>query len=350
MKPDATLVDRIFKPLLMLTILATSLFSVIAIMKFSSTVLALCLLNSATAFVVQTPKSLSPVSLNAEQGVTEFFAATSTLNNAANAQQRAGSANYAPGRQQGLNMPGNDMHLAMGNIWDTASQIILQGGSLRTWSETTGSVERVQVLMRTEGRPLNANVELWHGPDNTPLKMAIYSEDGGLRPFNAVIETPTGQNTIAIRNTGQMEFPFTALVEPGVKDVAKILLDMGTTKTIQGGAILTFPFDHSVASVQVLLKTGGRPLNVRIELLQGPNNDKTVVDVYAEDGAERPFFAVIETPGTGNVVRIVNTASVEFPLTACVQAYALEPSTGSGDFGEKGWDIGGTGSFQSSRK
>jgi hypothetical protein len=325
-------------------------------MKFSSTVLAFCVLHSTvwgtTAFSVQTPNTFSRVlSLNSDRG-TQGVTTTQTLSNA-NVQQlvsQAANSVSVPGRPQASNMPGNDMHLAMGNIWDTASQIILQGGSLRTWSETTGSVERVQVLMRTEGRPLNANVELWHGPDNTPLKMAIYSEDGGLRPFNAVIETPTGQNTIAIRNTGQMEFPFTALVEPGVKDVAKILLDMGTTKTIQGGAILTFPFDHSVASVQVLLKTGGRPLNVRIELLQGPNNDKTVVDVYAEDGAERPFFAVIETPGTGNVVRIVNTASVEFPLTACVQAYALEPSTGSGEFGEKGWDIGGTGSFQSSRK
>jgi hypothetical protein len=335
-------------------------------LSISSNLLALCVLQSSVwgtaAFLDQSPKALSRVlsstpylqSLNADR-VPEGFA-TTTLNNA-NVQRPTSSTingastqingSSAPSRPQAqAQVKGNDMHLAMGNIWDTASQIILQGGSLRTWSETTGSVERVQVLMRTEGRPLNANVELWHGPDNTPLKMAIYSENGGLRPFNAIIETPTGQNTIAIRNTGQMEFPLTALVEPGVKDVAKILLDMGSTKTIQGGAILTYPFDHSVASVQVLLKTGGRPLNVRIELLQGPNNDKQVIDVYTEDGLERPFFAVIETPGTGNVVRIVNTATVEFPLTACVQAYALEPRGDDGEAGgEKGWDVGGTSSF-----
>jgi hypothetical protein len=156
-----------------------------------------------------------------------------------------------------------------------------------------------------------------------------------------VIETPTGQNTIAIRNTGQMEFPLTAVVEPALKNVVSILLENGPIKTIQGGAILTYPFDHGVASVQVCLKTGGRPLNARIELLQGPNNDKVVIDIYTEDGLERPFFAVIETPGSGNVVRIVNTASVEFPLTACVQAYSLEKNIGDLEGGDRGWDVGG---------
>jgi hypothetical protein len=232
------------------------------------------------------------------------------------------------------------------SIWKTTPPMLLQGGSLRTWSETTGSVERVQVSMMTEGRPLNANVELWHGPDNTPLKMEIYSEDGGLRPFNAVIETPTGQNTIAIRNTGEMEFPLVACVGTDIEDVAQNLVDMGSLKTIQGGAIHTYPFDHSIGSVQILLMTGGRPLNARIELLQGPNNDKQVIDIYTEDGMLRPFFAVIDTPGTGNVVRIVNTATVEFPMTCSVRPYTVDESGSDEDVG-RGWDMGGgnSGSF-----
>ena len=81
--------------------------------------------------------------------------------------------------------------------------------------------------------------------------------------------------------------------------------------------------------MQVLLTTDGLPFNSRIELLQGPNNNKQVIEVYTEDGMDRPFFLILATPGAGNVVRIVNTAPVEFPLSACVQAYEMGDSASS---------------------
>merc|ERR1712070_79938 len=92
------------------------------------------------------------------------------------------------------------------------SSSIVQGGSLRTWSYRSPMVEQVQVVLSTEGRPLDADIELWHGPDNTPCKMRVYVENGQLRPFSAVIETPRGPNTVAIRNIGQLEFPLAANV------------------------------------------------------------------------------------------------------------------------------------------
>jgi hypothetical protein len=204
----------------------------------------------------------------------------------------------------------------------TDSAILVQGGSLRTWSYRSPSVEQVQVVLSTEGRPLDADIELWHGPDNTPCKMRVYVENGKLRPFSAVVETPRGPNTVAIRNIGQIEFPIAAdVLAENVDQPSPDCLQ--SSATIQGGALRTYPFDPRVDSVEVLLKTDGRPLNARIELLQGPNNNKQVVELYTEDGMDRPFFCVLETPGSGNVVRIVNTAPVEFPMTAGVVAHSI---------------------------
>ena len=220
------------------------------------------------------------------------------------------------------------------------SSILVQGGSLRTWSYRSPLVETVQVVLSTEGRPLDADIELWHGPDNTPCKMRVYVENGQLRPFSAMIETPRGPNTVAIRNIGQLEFPFAADVS--ANDVEEPSPDcLAASTTIQGGALRTYPFDPFVDSVEVLLKTDGRPLNARIELLQGPNNNKEVIELYTEDGFDRPFFCILETPGSGNVVRIVNTAPVEFPMTAAVVPHSINEEMAAGGFDGNDVVLGG---------
>jgi len=222
--------------------------------------------------------------------------------------------------------------------------ILVQGGSLRTWSYQNPAVDQVQIVLSTEGRPLDADVELWHGPGNTPCKMRVYVENGQIRPFSAVIETPRGPNTIAVRNIGQIEFPIAcSVIADDVDQPSPECL--ATATTIQGGALRTYPFDPSVESVEVLLKTDGRPLNARVELLQGPNNNKLVIELYSEDGLDRPFFTVLETPGPGNVIRIVNTAPVEFPMAASVIAASINniasyDATVGGDV-----VLGGDGSF-----
>jgi hypothetical protein len=208
------------------------------------------------------------------------------------------------------------------NIWETLSFHPVQGDSLRTWSIPNPAIQRVEVFLKTTGRPLNADVQLWQGPENAPQKMAIYVEDGSLRPFRTVLETPRGSNTVAIRNIANLEFPLEAALQAGGTDPQTIT---GKAITIQGGAVRTYPFHPSVSSVQVLLSTDGRPLEARLELLQGPNNNKQVIELYCEDGLDRPFSCILETPGTGNVVRIVNTGTVEFPITAIVEPYEVRP-------------------------
>ncbi|KAL3896633.1 MAG: hypothetical protein SGPRY_013228 [Prymnesium sp.] len=150
-----------------------------------------------------------------------------------------------------------------------------------------------------------------------------------MRTLSTGIMPPRGPKTVALRNIGQIEFPLAAEVIADDVDGPSPEC-MSTSMIVQGGALRTYPFEPSVDSVEVLLKTDGRPLNARIELLQGPNNNKQVIELYTEDGFDRPFFCILETPGSGNVVRIVNTAPVEFPMTASVVPHSLNQDMFSG--------------------
>uniref|UniRef100_A0A7S4N9N7 Uncharacterized protein n=2 Tax=Odontella aurita TaxID=265563 RepID=A0A7S4N9N7_9STRA len=235
------------------------------------------------------------------------------------------------------------------SMWDDSNPVMVQGRTIRTWSFPSRDVEAVQVLMKTDGRPLSADVDLWQGPDNNPQKISIYIEDASLRPFTAAIATPKGQNTVAIQNSGQMEFPLAASV--ATKDFDDLLgaiedlYEMSIAETVQGGAVKTYSFSPSVRSVHVLLKTSGRPLNARVELLQGPNNNKQVMELYSDNGTERPFLALIATPGLGNVVRIKNIAPLEFPLLAIVEPLIVDTDRRYEDFIAEGGNIRESGLF-----
>jgi hypothetical protein len=87
-------------------------------------------------------------------------------------------------------------------------------------------------------------------------------------------------------------------------------------------------------------------LGAHIELLQGTNNVKKVMEVYTEDSTERPLFAIIETPGTGNVFRLMNTATVKLPLSCYLELFLVEE--GSDDMIVTNEELGRTGHHDSS--
>jgi len=285
-------------------------------MKFYGCLLAFAALQGTSAFTPAAPKSPSFTRLDVARGPWE------TQQERRNAPVPAVRNGAGPASAMS---PAGAQSRYTKDFMRTLRPVKIQGSTLKTCSFNE-SVERVQVFLETGGRPLNAEVDLWQGPDNAPQKMRVYLEDGALRPFSAVMESPGAGNAVAIRNTAPMEFPLSAYVEadnsgPGP---ARALAANSKPRTVQGGAVFTTPFSPNVMSVQIMLNTDGRPLNARIELLQGPNNNKQVMEVYCEHGMDRPFYVVVETPGDGNVVRIVNTATLEYPLAAHVEAYQID--------------------------
>ena len=214
---------------------------------------------------------------------------------------------------------------ALTEIWENTPAVRVEGQSLRTWT-VDHKIDMHHVSLKTEGRPLTAKIDLWHGPDYTPNTLKLYIEDGLMRPFHAIVATPLTGNTIAVYNEASLEYPFDCVVEG---DTSKSSLNYAPgdlyerlpLKNVQGGMIVSYSFDSDVDSVEILLKTDGRNLKGRIELLTGPNNIKQVMDYYSSNGKKRPFYAVIQTPGPGNVVRIINENTIEYPFGCIVEPY-----------------------------
>ena len=62
----------------------------------------------------------------------------------------------------------------------SAPTVQIQGETLRTWAFKSPAVEKVQVELGTEGRPLEATVEVWNAAGNTPvtpLRATSYSTE-----------------------------------------------------------------------------------------------------------------------------------------------------------------------------
>mmetsp|Transcript_16034 Transcript_16034/g.36769 ORF Transcript_16034/g.36769 Transcript_16034/m.36769 type:complete len:371 (-) Transcript_16034:185-1297(-) len=219
----------------------------------------------------------------------------------------------------------------------------IQGGKcLKTWNIMNKDIDRVSVMLNNEGVPLSAQVEVWQGPESTPMRLQVASDDGLTYPFSAVLETPNTHNSVAVRNMSPMEFSMGACVVADVEDakaggnkvagqgaVVQTLSDLGEPFVVHGSnGVESFQFESTVESIQVMLETDGRPLHARVELIQGADENKQVIDIMSENGLAQPFFAVIDTPtlsmGAGATVRVVNTApSTVFPLTAKVEPYLV---------------------------
>mmetsp|Transcript_15727 Transcript_15727/g.19173 ORF Transcript_15727/g.19173 Transcript_15727/m.19173 type:complete len:297 (+) Transcript_15727:101-991(+) len=223
------------------------------------------------------------------------------------------------------------------------------GDSLRTFQMPMDG-DRCHYYLRTNGRPMNARIEMWQGPNRVTHTMDIYMQDGSQTPLRALLKWKKGPQVLRILNTGESEMPFDAGVE-AVSPERSQRLEAVTLKTWEansdkktilqggyshatgggGGAVRSFPIDNDAKSVQLLFWSGAlgkKSCKAIIEVLQGPNNVKQKYDLSLS-GSSQPYHLILTTPGSGVTVRIQNKNFVEFPYEVMVLPFEKDaPSSG----------------------
>tara|TARA_B110000046_G_scaffold156034_1_gene166639 strand:- start:548 stop:1231 length:684 start_codon:yes stop_codon:yes gene_type:complete len=184
----------------------------------------------------------------------------------------------------------------------------------------------LQVALRSsDARPFDANVELWDDLGGIPFKMRILNDDAG-RPLNMIVDSPPGSRALAVHNAGYGPFDFPIIASVFKKKRGAPASRRDPTTIMQGGALRAYSYGSDAQRVQVRLTTGGMPLNARLELTQGPNNKKQVIEVYTEDGHARPFLCAFCVDCASGVLRVVNTAPGVSPMGVTVKSLTNPPT------------------------
>lgn len=220
---------------------------------------------------------------------------------------------------------------------------LVQGESRRTFP--TSGTDSSTVQLETDGRPLNANVEVWQGPGNNPAKMRLYSEDGYLRPWVAgFANTPRGgySTSLSVNNEANVAFPIRANMMGdrnynsrsyggyvggygygggyGGGDGGYVGSSRRSAINVDGGALRTFSFPPGVQAVVVEIWSEDFPCYADVELWDGPNAVKQAAEIYTDSGYDRPWSAIIENPRFDSAtIAVRNVGPLEFPLKVCVE-------------------------------
>merc|ERR1740138_647490 len=84
---------------------------------------------------------------------------------------------------------------------------MLQGGALRSFP-LDPSAQQLEVVLNTDGKQLNARIELLTGPNNPKQTYEVFTNNGMLNSLCVCFKTPDAGNTVRIINLAQVEFPF----------------------------------------------------------------------------------------------------------------------------------------------
>jgi hypothetical protein len=219
--------------------------------------------------------------------------------------------------------PGVTSKTADWDIKDISPNVNIQGNTRHTWNMADNSKEIVQIALHSTGRPLNADIQLWIGPDWTPVTVHAHSEDGKDYPIQTLVGTRNKAANLEVMNTGPYTMPIKAAVSYAIDPLASArdkVADEVEGKYMEGGSVFHLSFAPEIDQLQVLLKTEGKQLNAKVELLNGPNNVKQEYEIFTNNGELNSLFCVFDTPGEGNAIRVKNLAPLEYPCEVYTKA------------------------------
>lgn len=185
--------------------------------------------------------------------------------------------------------------------------------------------DRVQMLLKTNGRPLKARVELWCGPIRRTHFCDLDLMNGEQTQFRSCLKfkavDSAGPQTLQINTKEADAFPVQvaldvfASAERSETHMERFehIWETATKIYSQGdGSIRNVQIADHVKSVQLLVwskDVGKKSFKANIELLQGPNNKRQYYEMQCGGGSQ-PYHAILETPGSGWTLRLTNKKTI----------------------------------------
>ena len=170
-------------------------------------------------------------------------------------------------------------HITTPHILAKCHDIPINADVTRRWTCSSEHTGEIQIVLRTDGIPMDADIQMWNSPDSTPCRMRIYTENGATQHSLTTIQTPNNPYRIAIRNIGRLKDPIHASIFAYKKPYIEPDADKCNV-IVQGGTFKAYDFNKCIDNIQVLLQTDGLPLNARIEMW---DQLYTTLNSYAND-------------------------------------------------------------------
>lgn len=203
------------------------------------------------------------------------------------------------------------------------------GGTVKTYKMPIWA-ERLQYVIKSEGRPLKAMAQLWIGPIRNVHTCEIDNMNGALTPVRASLKFKKVAPTLKISTQDSYEFPIqcgvyvppperAALIEKNTLRLWKMAspdqkqLIQGGSTLGGGGSIRSWDIPTDVDQIQIISWSGDvgkKSFKFNFEILQAPNNGKQSYFMQCGGGTQ-PYHGVFQTPGPGWIVRLKNNKFVE---------------------------------------